>query len=51
MEAVRLEILPINLLRLLGYDTADETAAVSYRDTAEKPIAIVRSALPATASG
>ena len=43
--------LPIHLLQVLGYCYSDETAAVRYRDTVEKPTAIVRGELPATASG
>ena len=48
--AVRLEISPIHLLRLLGYENAEKTVAVRYRDTAVKSTAIVRGALPLAAS-
>ncbi len=51
MGAMRLEIVPIHLLRSLGYEAADETAAVRHRETAVKSCADVGGALPATASG
>ena len=48
--AIRLWILPIHLLRQLGYESADETVAVSYRACAIKATAIVGCALPLAAS-
>ncbi len=51
MEAIRLWILRIHLLRQLGYESADETVAVRHRDGAIFSIANVGGALPATASG
>ena len=36
-------LLPIHLLRLPGIENAEETVAVSYRDTAVNSSAVVRS--------
>ncbi len=36
MEAMRLEVVPIRFLQLPGYEGAEETVAVRYRDTALK---------------
>ena len=49
VEPIRLWILPIRLLRLLGYDTSDKTVAVRHRDIAVKSYLIVRSAIAPTA--
>ena len=46
MEAVRIEIVLIHLLRQPGYESADETSAVRHRAAAVKSTAIVGGALP-----
>ena len=46
---MRLEILHIHLFQVLGYETADETAAVRYRDTALNNSANVGGAIAPTA--